>query len=187
MVAVLPEYIKAGMTVEDIWQQEELAPSARLAAVMDETPEHESLVYTQDCSFLPARAVDEEYDGPRLIAYAKGGKGMGWSVYSSEGPAVTLKTWGQGPGGPTALYLHNGQIRRLSPREALAAHSFSSKTMGVVESMLREREISWSQIYRLAGNSIPVGMLNSVVRGVVSIVDAQVYSDRKKGRSPSPT
>ena len=65
---------------------------------------------------LPERDA-EGYGGPRLVGTIGIG-GMGWSVYGGSGPAVAMKTWGQGPGGATALYrdqrdafagFHNGR------------------------------------------------------------------------------
>ena len=106
---------------------------------------------------------------------------MGFSYYSSSGPAVTLKTWGQGPGGPTALYQHNGCVRRLSPFEALRMHSFSDETISLLKEMWREGVLSWEDLYRMAGNSIPVGMLSEVIRSLLTVVEPQMYWDRMAG------
>ena len=105
---------------------------------------------------------------------------MGWSVYDATGPAVTQKTWGQGPGGATALYLDSeGRVRRLSPWEALRTHSFPETFVDYLrETPLLggdgERE---GTVYRLCGNSIPINMLRDVVAHAVTLIKPQVRRD----------
>ena len=116
--------------------------------------------------WLPARDTTD-WDCPRLVGTIGIG-GMGWSVYDAKGPAVTMKTWGQGPGGATALYLESqGRVRRLSPWEAMRTHSFPDD---FISHLKDTAQISWEKAYRLCGNSIPVLTLRGVVEHLVTTV-----------------
>ena len=101
--------------------------------------------------------------------------GMGWSVYDATGPAVTMKTWGQGPGGATAVYKDStGRFRRLSPWEAMRTHSFPADFIAYLRD---EVELDWESAYRLCGNSIPVAMLSDVVRHITTdVIKPQVVA-----------
>ena len=122
---------------------------------------------------LPERDA-EGYDGPRLVGTIGIG-GMGWSVYDGSGPAVTMKTWGQGPGGATALYRDStGRIRRLSQWEALRTHSFPDE---FAEFLQRQPDVTAEDVYRLCGNSIPVLMLRDAVDHIITnIIRPQVLA-----------
>jgi hypothetical protein len=139
--------------------------SVTVESCLDDEPE-EGLEYCDEVTWLPERDTTD-YDGPRLVGTIGIG-GMGWSVYDSKGPAVTMKTWGQGPGGATALYRDSkGRVRRLSPWEAMRTHSFPDDFI----SYLRDTaEISWEAAYRLCGNSIPVLTLRNLVEHLVTTV-----------------
>ena len=92
---------------------------------------------------------------------------MGWSVYDATGPAVTMKTWGQGPGGAKAVYKDSvRRFRRLSPREAMQTHRFPD----FIAYLRDEVELDWESAYRLCGNSVPVAMLSGVVRHITTAV-----------------
>ena len=79
-----------------------------------------------------------------------------------------MKTWGQGPGGTTALYKDSaGRFRRLSPWEAMRTHSFPADFIAYLRD---EAELDWESAYRLCGNSIPVLTLRGVVEHLVTAV-----------------
>ena len=110
--------------------------------------------------------------------------------------SIYMKTWGQGPGGATALYWDGLRVRRLSPWEALRTHSFPE---AFISWLKQRRDVTWEEAYRLCGNSIPIGMLTDVISHIISIIKPQVLSalaaarDRHEGRrkpdhrSPIPT
>ena len=94
-----------------------------VATCLDSEPGEGPQVPGEDATWLNERDA-AGYDGPRLVGTIGIG-GMGWSVYDENGPAVTQKTRGQGPGGATALYRDSAwRVRRLSPWEALRTRSF---------------------------------------------------------------
>jgi site-specific DNA-cytosine methylase len=179
LVAIQPECIADGKTAVDFFSVEGTScDEVTVGSCLDEVPD-EGLLYPrpQDVTILPERETDG-YDGPRLVGTIGIG-GMGWSVYDATGPAVTMKTWGQGPGGATALYRDSeGHIRRLSPWEALRTHSFPTE---FIEFLRAHPDVSDTDAYRLCGNSIPVLMLRDIVEHIVNnIIKPQVLADVAK-------
>ena len=178
LVAVLPECIVDGKDASDFFSVEGTSlRSVTVESCFDDEPSH-GMLYPrpQDVTMLPERDA-EGYDGPRLVGTIGIG-GMGWSVYDGSGPAVTMKTWGQGPGGATALYRDStGRIRRLSQWEALRTHSFPDE---FAEFLQRQPDVTAEDVYRLCGNSIPVLMLRDVVDHIVTnIIRPQVLGKVK--------
>ena len=156
---------------------------------LDDEPEEGLLVPADDATTLPTRDVDG-YDGPRLVGTIGIG-GMGWSVYDATGPAVAMKTWGQGPGGATAVYKESaGRFRRLLPWEALRMHSFPADFIAYLRD---EVEFDWESAYRLCGNSIPVAMLRGVVRHITTdaikpqVVAAAAAVNTRRSAPSKPT
>ena len=125
-------------------------------------------------TWLPERDHDPSYDGPRLVGVIGAG-GMGWSIYDCNGPAVTQKTWGQGPGGATGLYWDGERVRRLSPWEAMRTHSIPEHVITCLRQMPHVVDPE-TTAYRLCGNGIPVGMLTDVISQILAIVKPQVRS-----------
>ena len=116
--------MREGVTAAELFTVEGTSSDeVMVETCLDDEPEEWLVVPADDATTLPTRDVDG-YDGPRLVGTIGIG-GMGWSVYDATGPAVTMKTWGQGPGGATAVYKDSaGRFRRLSPWEAMYTHSF---------------------------------------------------------------
>jgi site-specific DNA-cytosine methylase len=171
MVAVLPECLADGFSEADFFTAEGTSLSeVTVASCLDRDPEPGLEIPADDVQILPERD-SEGFDGPRLVGTIGIG-GMGWSVYDCKGPAVTQKTWGQGPGGATAIYRDaQGRFRRLSPWEAMRTHSFPESFIAYLRD---EAAIDWELAYRLCGNSIPVGMLHDVVANLVTMIKPQV-------------
>ena len=178
LVAVLPECIVDGKDASDFFSFEGTSlRSVTVESCFDDEPSHDMLYpRPQDATMLPVRDA-EGYDGPRLVGTIGIG-GMGWSVYDGSGPAVTMKTWGQGPGGATALYRDSaGRIRRLSQWEALRTHSFPDEFAAFLKC---QPDVTAEDVYRLCGNSIPVLMLRDVVDHIVTnIIRPQVLGKVK--------
>ena len=96
--------------------------------------------------------------------------GMGWRVYDENGPASTQKTWGQGPGGATALYRNSAwRVRRLSPWEALETHSFPAEVSKCLKHTSEIEDGDHDKtVYRLCGKSIPVLTLRDAIEHIVT-------------------
>jgi len=83
----------------------------------------------------------------------------GYRVYDSEGIACCQKTNGGGIGSHTGLYLENTyRIRKLTPLECMRLMGFDDKDYYI----LKDNKISNSQIYKMAGNSIVVNVLEEI-------------------------
>ena len=177
IVAILPECVREGKDARDFFTAERTLADDKVTVggCLDSEPEPGMAVPTEDVHWLDARDATG-YDGPRLVGTIGIG-GMGWSVYDSHGPAVTQKTWGQGPGGATALYRDDAlRVRRLSPWEAMRTHSFPESTIQWLRTTEQiEDEDRYETVYRLCGNSIPVCMLSDVVENIVkNVIKPQV-------------
>ena len=90
-----------------------------------------------------------------LIQVARIGRGrQGERIYSPEGYSTTLSSQSGGLGGKTGMYLINGIVRKLYPREC-------ARLMGFPDSFIYAQEIS--SIYRQFGNSVVVDVLQSIL------------------------
>lgn len=91
----------------------------------------------------------------RIGVYGKGGQGE--RVYSPKGHAITLSAYGGGVGGKTGLYLVDGQVRKLSPRECL-------RLMGYPDDFVMP--VSDAQAWKQTGNSVCVKVLVKILEEV---------------------
>lgn len=80
-------------------------------------------------------------------------------IYSPEGLAPTLKTV-SGGGGREVKIEDNGRYRKLTPKEYFRLMGFTDSDYKVLAS----NGISKTQIYKMAGNSIAVTMLEHLFR-----------------------
>lgn len=92
----------------------------------------------------------------RLGIVNKGGQGE--RIYSPFGHAVTLSAYGGGVGAKTGLYLVNGILRKLAPREC-------ARITGFPESFIlsENNNVSFKQF----GNSVVVNVLKSIINKIV--------------------
>ena len=87
----------------------------------------------------------------RIGTVGKGGQGE--RVYSPKGHAITLSAFGGGIGAKTGMYLIEGRIRRLHPREC-------ARLMGFPESFqLHERR---NVCYKHFGNSVVIPVVQKI-------------------------
>ena len=70
------------------------------------------------------------------------------------GHAITLSAYGGGAGSKTGLYLVNGKIRKLSPRECARVQGFPD------DFILNSSDI---QSYKQFGNSVSVNVLQHIL------------------------
>lgn len=100
-------------------------------------------------------AEDIYYSNINLeLLYSDDNNSQGNRVYSIDGLSCTLKSESGGTGGKTGLYEIENRIRRLTPRECF-------RLMDFPESF--NWEVSDTQAYRQAGNSICVGVLVAII------------------------
>ncbi len=80
--------------------------------------------------------------------------GQGERIYHTLGHAITLSAYGGGIGSKTGLYLVNGKIRKLTPRECARVQGFPD------EFVLNPSD---SQSYKQFGNSVAVNVLQHIL------------------------
>lgn len=94
-----------------------------------------------------------------LIQVAKFGLGrQGERIYSPNGYSTTLSSQGGGLGGRTGMYLINGTVRKLYPREC-------ARLMGFPDTFQYAEDISTA--YEQFGNSVVVDVLQNIVIKII--------------------
>jgi len=83
--------------------------------------------------------------------------GQGERIYNPLGHAITLSAYGGGVGAKTGLYMVDGVIRRLAPRECMRITGFREDFI-----LHPNRNVS----YRQFGNSVVVNVLKAIIKEV---------------------
>ncbi len=91
----------------------------------------------------------------RLGIVNKGGQGE--RIYSTKGKAITLSAYGGGVGSKTGLYMINGKIRKLSPRECARLQGFPD------EFIIADKD---TVAYKQFGNSVVVDVLQQIIQQI---------------------
>ena len=112
-------------------------------------------------SILPHRPIQ--------IGYVNKG-GQGERIYSTYGHAVTLSAYGGGIGSKTGLYLVNGVIRKLSPREC-------ARIQGFPESFILPE--APTQAYKQFGNSVAVNVVKAIFQKILDHLEIAKNNDIK--------
>lgn len=87
--------------------------------------------------------------------------GQGERIYSPYGHSCTLSAYGGGAGAKTGLYLIDGKVRKLSPRECARLQGFPddfqySRTNG--------------QAYKQFGNSVAINVLKEITKQIIKVI-----------------
>lgn len=80
--------------------------------------------------------------------------GQGERIYDPAGHSITLSAYGGGAGAKTGLYLVNGKVRKLSPREC-------ARLQGFPEDFIIHQNPS--QAYKQFGNSATINVLQYII------------------------
>lgn len=100
-----------------------------------------------------------------LIQVAKFGRGrQGERIYSPLGYSTTLSSQGGGIGGRTGMYLINGTVRKLYPREC-------ARLMGFPDTFQYAEDISTS--YKQFGNSVVVDVLQNIIIKIIKSIQEE--------------
>ena len=86
--------------------------------------------------------------------------GQGERIYSPLGHAITLSAYGGGVGAKTGLYMIDGVIRRLAPRECMRISGFPEDFI-----LHSNRNVS----YRQFGNSVVVNVLKALLEEIQKV------------------
>lgn len=97
-----------------------------------------------------------------LIQVARIGRGrQGERIYSPQGYATTLSSQSGGLGGKTGMYLINGSVRKLYPREC-------ARLMGFPDSFDYAQEVSTA--HKQFGNSVVVDVLQEIIAEIAKLI-----------------
>ena len=96
---------------------------------------------------------------------------QGERVYDSKGVACSQTAQGGGTGSYTGLYFTDYRIRKLTPLECWRLMDFDDEDYWKARRALEEkyyngRDRSNSQMYKMAGNSITVGVLELIFKNL---------------------
>ena len=91
----------------------------------------------------------------RIGSVNKGGQGE--RIYHEKGHAITLSAYGGGVGAKTGLYLINGKVRRLAPREC-------ARLQGFPDSFIMDE--NQNRAYKQFGNSIVIDVVQKILISV---------------------
>lgn len=89
--------------------------------------------------------------------------GQGERIYHPLGHAITLSAYGGGVGSKTGLYLIDGEIRKLSPREC-------ARVQGFPDNFILDK--ADSQSYKQFGNSVSINVLQNILLEIEKIINA---------------
>ncbi len=96
--------------------------------------------------------------------------GQGERIYHTLGHAITLSAYGGGVGSKTGLYLVNGKIRKLSPRECARVQGFPDNF--ILNSMD-------TQSYKQFGNSVSVNVLQHILIEISKILQLNEMKNKQ--------
>ena len=88
--------------------------------------------------------------------------GQGERIYHPLGHAITLSAYGGGVGSKTGLYLIDGVIRKLSPRECARIQGFPE------DFILNEKD---TQSYKQFGNSVAINVLQHILFNIAAVLN----------------
>ena len=91
----------------------------------------------------------------RVGTVSKGGQGE--RIYHECGHAITLSAYGGGVGAKTGLYLINGKVRKLAPREC-------ARLLGLPDTFVIAK--NKNQAYKQFGNGVVVDVLQHILKEI---------------------
>lgn len=128
--------------------------------VLESNPKDAKVINRPDIQIYRVAAAERVDEGkpdlpnkPIQIGIVNKG-GQGERIYDPIGHAITLSAYGGGAGAKTGLYLINGDVRKLSPRECARLQGFPDEF--VIHPNLH-------QAYKQFGNSVTINVLQYIV------------------------
>lgn len=137
---------------------EETNEMVTLSSVLESDDETKGLVVnTAGLDLVINESVPEPALKPIRVGKIKGGR-QGERIYHPNGHAITLSSGGGGIGARTGLYLINGKVRRLAPREC-------ARLNGLPEDFMMHE--SRNQCYMQFGNGVVVNVLQHILKAAI--------------------
>lgn len=125
-----------------------------LRDILEKTPQSAKVIDRTDIQIYKEVAEKDKIPNrPIQIGIVNKG-GQGERIYDPIGHAITLSAYGGGAGAKTGLYLINGIVRKLSPRECARLQGFPDGF--VIHPNLQ-------QAYKQFGNSVTIDVLQYIV------------------------
>lgn len=138
-----------------------------LQDILENDPVHAKIIQRDDINiyknYLPEILASGEIkllNKPIQIGKVNKG-GQGERIYHPFGHAITLSANGGGIGAKTGLYLINGQVRKLSPRECARLQGFPDNFV---------LDTSPNQAYKQLGNSVAINVLQNIFQEIYKIL-----------------
>lgn len=136
-----------------------------LEQILEDKPENAKIIERNDIEIYKNYSISnslfsdfELLNKPIQIGKVNKG-GQGERIYHPLGHAITLSAYGGGVGAKTGLYLIDGKIRKLSPREC-------ARVQGFPENFIIDNSIT--QAYKQFGNSVSVNVLQYIIKEIAS-------------------
>lgn len=105
---------------------------------------------------------NKNFRSNKLVRIGKIGLGrQGERIYSIQGQSTTLSSQGGGVGGKTGMYLVNGKVRKLCPREC-------ARLMGFPDDFILAK--TDSTCYCQFGNSVVVNVLQEIIKEAFNLI-----------------
>lgn len=138
-----------------------------LQDILEKYPTHAKIIQRDDINiyknYLPEILASGEIkllNKPIQIGKVNKG-GQGERIYHPFGHAITLSANGGGIGAKTGLYLIDGQVRKLSPRECARLQGFPDNFV---------LDTSPNQAYKQLGNSVAINVLQNIFQEIHKIL-----------------
>lgn len=140
-----------------------------LLDVLEKKPQNAKVITRDDIEiykdYIPQKTLFNEMtllNKPIQIGKVNKG-GQGERIYHPLGHAITLSAYGGGVGSKTGLYLIDGEIRKLSPREC-------ARVQGFPDDFILDK--TDSQSYKQFGNSVSINVLQNILLEIAKIINA---------------
>ena len=134
-----------------------------LSNILEKNPVDARIIERDDIDIY--KQFDEEnklvVNKPIQIGRVNKGR-QGERIYHPFGHAITLSAYGGGIGSKTGLYLVNGKIRKLSPRECARLQGFPENF--IINS-------SATQAYKQFGNSVSINVLQAILLKISNTIN----------------
>jgi len=142
-------------------------PPVCLLDIIENSPTNAKIIERNDIEiykeYIPQKNIFDEMtflNKPIQIGKVNKG-GQGERIYHPLGHAITLSAYGGGVGSKTGLYLIDGKIRKLSPREC-------ARIQGFPDSFILNK--SDAQSYKQFGNSVAIDVLQNILLEITKII-----------------
>lgn len=113
-------------------------------------------IHREDVIFDPNKFLTARQNASQQIGKVAQGR-QGERIYDPKGHAITLSAYGGGIGAKTGLYLIDGKVRKLSPREC-------ARLQGFPESFILPE--SPQTAWKVFGNSVPINLLRAITQSI---------------------